>query len=145
MGVTNFVERFVKAINHYGPWDSPKIPRGAELTPEEEAREREQMKPDPDAVKKWLPILEKAARGEFSTEPLTNICYSPPFMPIDPEYRKLWSTLLSIGIMDVQIVKQDGKIGFVFHKDQTVTVEKGKFYPFEYCGGEEQQKAFGRS
>ena len=47
--------------------------------------------------------------------------------------------------MDVQMVKQDGKIGFVFHKKQTITLEADTFYPFEYCGGEEQQKAWAKT
>lgn len=152
----------MESLPHYGPWDGA-MPQ-AELTSEEETRMKkvtdELFNPTPEQQKeffdKWKAAFEDFERRKklppeeqereirefYEKHP---ICYSPPFMPIDPIYRKLWEVLLSVGIMDVQIVKENGKTGVVFHKPQTVTLEAEKFYPFESCGGEEQQKAFGKS
>jgi len=136
----------MKKLPHYGPWtESDKYPP-VELTPEEEKRHREAMeefsKPDPDLMKKWMEVLNKPI-GD--TPVFTAIPYSPPFPPIDPVYHQIWSAILSLGILDVQIVKKDGQLGVTFHRDQTITLEKGKFYPLVPNGGEEQQKAFGKT
>jgi hypothetical protein len=143
------------AVPNYGPWDHGYPP--AELTPDEEKRVEEALKPPSieEIMTKWGPMLKKIneyyamtpeERDEHDkNRPMSVICYSPPYPPVDPEHAKLWSVLLSAGILDVQIVKQEGKLGFVLHKAQSVTLEKDKFYPFEPNGGEEQQKAFGKS
>jgi len=124
--------------------DHPEIPRGSELTPEEAVRERRELDPSTFPKIDWTSLLKRIESGVPMDNPnLAEIPYSPPYMPIDPKYRELWNTLLSVGLINVQIVKQDGKIGFVFHTNQTIVIEKGKFYPFESCGGDEQQKAIG--
>ena len=153
----------MKAINHYGPWHETKYPP-ADLTPKEKERldkviydmehpSEEHMK---EFREKWheaslryeereaLPPEEREAAYRKLAEE-NPICYSPPFPPVDPVYHDWWSVLLSAGILDVQMVKENGQIGFTVHQTQTVTLEKGKFYPIQSNGGEEQQKAFGKS
>jgi len=102
-------------VPNYGPWTM-----GKDATPEE----LKKMYPDPPE-KSDLAILY----------------YSPPFMPMDSELRQIWDALLSVGIVEIQIGIKDGKLGIMPYRNQTLTLESGKFYPIEKCGGEEQQKA----
>jgi len=152
----------MESIPHYGPWAND-LPR-AELTPEEKIRHDEAVKqlfkPDPERQKQMVEDFTRAMDDFKRREKLPKeeqeremreyyekhpILYSPPYPPVDPLYHQIWSAILSLGILDVQIVKENGQLGVIFHKNQTISLEKGKFYPLVPNGGEEQQKAFGKS
>lgn len=111
-----------ESVPNYGPWHENK-----DASPEE----LKKMYPNSS----WGTEVEKAH--------MAILYYSPPFCPINEEDRKLWDALLSAGIVEIRMAYKDGKLGFIPHKDQTITLEKGKFYPIESCGGEMQQKAAG--
>jgi len=72
---------------------------------------------------------------------MEELWYSPPYMPVDEELRKIWNTLLSVGIVEIKLVERNGKLGIMTDRDQTITLEKDKFYPIEETGGDIQQKA----
>lgn len=116
----------MNTVPNYGPWHKGKDASKEELDRMYPPEEREKL------------IAEMIAEGKGS---MLNICYSPPFQPMDENLCKIWDALLSMGIVEIQMVEKDGKLGVVPYVNQTINLVSGKFYPIEPYGGEEQQKA----
>jgi len=95
----------------------------------------------PERLKKWTNILDSYNPESADFKNNATLLYSPPYMPLHSHLQDLWSAILSLGIVDVEVCEKDGKLGIQIHTKQTVNLEN-KFYPINECGGDIQQKAF---
>ena len=137
----------MKARPNFGPWHKdPDAPSPVPLTDEEKAAiNKKIVESIRGLITKWDKTgLLDGLKIDIDKSNMAVLCYSPPFPPMDEEDHKMWSALLSAGIVEVQIVQENGVLGFTVHRNQTITLEKGKFYPLVPYGGEVQQEAAGK-
>ena len=131
----------MNSLPNYGPWDK-YVPVRKLSDSEKKAVDDMLRKETKGLIKKWehTGLLDGLSEDTDKSH-MAVLCYSPPFPPMDENLRKIWDALLSMGIVEIQMVEKDGQLGVVPYVNQTLTLVSGKFYPIVPYGGEEQQKA----